>query len=506
MNNEKKRRDRRQMLIRVGAILLVLALLLGTVISALPVFADPARPEPKDQFEMEIQMLEAEQALHVVQRLRYHNRTGARLENVMFNLYANVYRRQETAPFEGAGLESAYPDGFAPGGLDMRRVQVNGQDAEWAVQGEDETYMRVACALKPGESADFLFEYYVLLPSCAGRFGAGSMDWRLTNFYPIPAVYLLGDFQLAPYGAIGEPFFSEIAEYTVRLTTPANYLVASSGVATAEQENGGLIWTIQGQDLREMDCVISRKYTEYTRESVSGVQLYAYGNGGSASKQALEIAERAINFFTDRLGSSGLQRFTLAESGFSGEFMARPGLAILSEGLFERGRGAELEYAVVNAAALQWTRYLVGSDAALEPWLSESMANYLTLLYYEHTYDHERFLQELNNQALDALRVTVPGNLTVDSAAERFNSQSEYDMIIRGRGAAVFHELRGAMGDEDFWAALRRYVQDNAGGIASIGDFAAALNENAQHTWDDFLMNQLYHIGDYVNQRIEWYE
>lgn len=148
----------------------------------------------------------------------------------------------------------------------------------------------------------------------------------------------------------------------------------------------------------------------------------------------------------------------------------------------------------------------MGSDASLEPWLSESMANYLTLLYYEETYGHDRFLEELNEQVLDSLRVTVPGNLTVDSAAERFNSQSEYDMIILGRGAAVFHELKGAMGDEAFWAALKRYFQDNAGGIVSIADFAAALNEGAEHTWDDFLMNQLYNIGDYVNQRIEWYE
>ena len=62
------------------------------------------------------------------------------------------------------------------------------------------------------------------------------------------------------------------------------------------------------------------------------------------------------------------------------------------------------------------------------------------------------------------------------------------------------------MGGEAFWAALKRYFQDNAGGIVSIADFAAALNEGAEHTWDDFLMNQLYNIGDYVNQRIEWYE
>ena len=39
---------------------------------------------------MEIQMLEDEQALHVVQRLTYHNRTGTDLESVMFNLYANI--------------------------------------------------------------------------------------------------------------------------------------------------------------------------------------------------------------------------------------------------------------------------------------------------------------------------------------------------------------------------------------------------------------------------------
>lgn len=507
MIDKKSRRDKRGLAIRVGAIFLVLALLLGMVISAIPAFAGPARPDPKDKFEMEIQMLEDEQALHVVQRLTYHNRTGTDLESVMFNLYANIYRRQESAPFEGANLESCYPDGFAPGGLDMQRVEVNGQTAEWAVQGDYEIFMRVECPLEDGDSAEFTFEYYVLLPACTGRFGVGDMDWRITNFYPVPAVYLLGDFQLEPYSAIGEPFFSEIADYSVTLDAPDTYLVASSGLATpGESENGRRTWTIEGQDLRELDMVISRKYTETTRQSGSGVQLYAYGNGTSASNRALEAADRAFGFFTEKLGESGLTRFTVAESGYYRDQMAKPGLAVISEELFERGQAEDLEYQVVNAVALQWTRFLVGSDASLEPWLSESMANYLTLLYYEETYGHDRFLEELNEQVLDSLRVTVPGNLTVDSAAERFNSQSEYDMIILGRGAAVFHELKGAMGGEAFWAALKRYFQDNAGGIVSIADFAAALNEGAEHTWDDFLMNQLYNIGDYVNQRIEWYE
>ena len=69
MIDKKSRRDKRGLAIRVGAIFLVLALLLGMVISAIPAFAGPARPDPKDKFEMEIQMLEDEQAANEMRQI-----------------------------------------------------------------------------------------------------------------------------------------------------------------------------------------------------------------------------------------------------------------------------------------------------------------------------------------------------------------------------------------------------------------------------------------------------
>ena len=107
---------------------------------------------------------------------------------------------------------------------------------------------------------------------------------------------------------------------------------------------------------------------------------------------------------------------------------------------------------------------------------------------------------------MPALRITIPGGLNVDSAADRFTSRSEFATIVIDRGVAVMHELRETMGDEAFFEGLRLYVQANAGGIASIADFAAAIDQASGSRLDEYLVAQLETISDYAGHDVQPYE
>ena len=127
-----------------------------------------------------------QQALRVTPRLVFPNRTGTRLDRVLFAVYANQFRRQSTVMYEDA--EALYA-GYLPGGVEFFSVAVNGRQAEWAVQGDGEWYRRVKCDRAPEERCEFTFVYDVLLTENAGCLGTDGDAWRLSGFYPTRCVW-----------------------------------------------------------------------------------------------------------------------------------------------------------------------------------------------------------------------------------------------------------------------------------------------------------------------------
>ena len=76
---------------------------------------------------------------------------------------------------------------------------------------------------------------------------------------------------------------------------------------------------------------------------------------------------------------------------------------------------------------------------------------------------------------------------------------------MKDRGAAVFHELRTAMGREDLIAGLRRfYEMGSDGAVLTEMDLVDALDAASGGHWEKFLTDWVFNIGDYVNQTIDW--
>ena len=103
-----------------------------------------------------------------------------------------------------------------------------------------------------------------------------------------------------------------------------------------------------------------------------------------------------------------------------------------------------------------------------------------------------------------ALQLTIPGGLVVTSDAALFTS-SEYDIVVRDRGAAVFHELRTAMGREELIAGLRAfYALGRQTDVLTEMDLVRCLDEASGGSWEKFLTDWVFNVGDYVNQTIDW--
>ena len=118
----------------------------------------------------------------------------------------------------------------------------------------------------------------------------------------------------------------------------------------------------------------------------------------------------------------------------------------------------------------------------------------------------DAFLKAVNREWVPALQQTVPGGLRLTTDAAMFNAR-EYDVVVLKRGAVVLHELRLAMGLESLLDGLRRFYEMGADGhILTEMDLVAAMDAATGQSWEAFLTDWAFNVGDYANQTIDWFE
>ena len=128
------------------------------------------------------------------------------------------------------------------------------------------------------------------------------------------------------------------------------------------------------------------------------------------------------------------------------------------------------------------------------------------LLAIEETRGYDAFVKALNDQVLDALKITIPGGLYVTASADLFESDT-YRLIVRDRGAVVMHEMRVAMGRENLIAVLRTFYEKGLRqNVLGEYDLVDAMNEVTGGDWEEFLTDWLFNVDDYVDQQMDYYE
>ena len=138
--------------------------------------------------------------------------------------------------------------------------------------------------------------------------------------------------------------------------------------------------------------------------------------------------------------------------------------------------------------------------------MSDAVCEYLSYLMIEELDGRNAFLKSINSDWVDSLQLTIPGGLTVTSDAGLFD-EKEYEIVVRRRGAVVMHELRNAMGREEMLAGLKHfYEMGKDGHTLSELELVDAFDTVSGGSWESFLTDWVFNVGDYVNQNIDWFE
>lgn len=498
MNKKQKR------LVRLIAVILAALLVFSAVISAVISFAY-AEEAPANQCELTMEYLNEEQALRMSQRLVYINTSGRKLDRVVFYAPANMFRRQSALFYEGAALGQAFPNGYLPGGIDLTGVRVNGEDTDWGYQGSEETYLRVACDLEPGETCEFTFDYYLLLTVNGAFLGVSKGECRLSDFYFAPATTdAEGEFILNMATSYTRYIDTPAADFTARITLPGDLILSTSGIESCtENENKTRTWNVQAQAIRDFAMVISQDLKESIAASASGVELRLHTDMKKAGEQVLKTAIEAIDSCENWFGPLPFRQIDIVQTDYMPGPLPHTACLWLPKSLLKEG-GRALDHAVRAFIAQQYFGRSAWVHPASDAWLSDSVSEFLAYLTLEEQSGHDAYLTALNEDLVDALQLTIPGGLVVSSDASLF-TEYEYDIVVRKRGAVVFHELYTAMERENLISALKLFHEKGLLVDAlSEMDLVNALEEASGKSWKNYLTDWVFNVGDYVNQDIFW--
>ena len=488
-------------IVRILALVLALLLAGGAVVSALIMASAEGQPQ-RDAYELSIELCEEEQALRVSQRLVYTNHTGAFLDSVLFCVYGNMFRRESALVYSSEDFETIFPEGFAPGGIAFTSVTVDGQAADWGVQGSGELFLRVGCALEAGQACEFGFEYVVLFSRNNASLGLGETDARFSGFYPVAAMHDGMDFVTNAPLSFARTLFAPAADYVVELLLPKGWEPACAGaVVKGEEQEDKVRWHAE-LTAHEFAFSCSRRWRANAAQTDAGTRIQILSNARGGARRALGCAKETLECFEAWFGPLPGGSITLAQSDYPLDGMSFDGLIWLSEALFDDAEA--LRRQIRFRIAQQYFGIGACVDPVADAWLSDAVSMYAAFLALEATSGEEAYLRALNREIVPALQLTMPGGLEITSAANLF-SAGEYRLIVLDRGTAVLHELRGAMGREALIEGLRLFWQKGRE-KEPLGevDFVDAIDAASGGSWASFLTDWLFNIEDYAKQDIDW--
>ncbi|AAM25813.1 aminopeptidase N [Caldanaerobacter subterraneus subsp. tengcongensis MB4] len=412
--------------------------------------------------------------VEAVQTVRYVNTTGASLKEICFHLYPNAFKSEENLPFTKEELPFVYPEGFAPGFIEIEKVTINGLPAVYTLEEPNDEILRLTLPreIKKGESVNIKMQYKVKLPPARSRFGYGKNTVQLGNWYPILSVYDKNGWNNDPYYIFGDPFYSDIADYKVELTVPEKFVVACTGEEKEQKvEKGSKKLVIEAHKVRDFAIVMSDKF-KVIEQVVDGIKVKSYYFTEGYGDKVLKFASDAIKFYNDYIGKYPYKEYSVVETDFYMGGMEYPQLVMISKDLYNKANLFNLEYVIAHETAHQWWYALVGNNQIRESWLDEGLTEYTTLLYIERYYGKAT--------AEEIYRLVIEGgfNKFVNNSADTsfaktladFKEWKEYTNIAYNKGAMVFYNLRKLIGDEDFKKVLQTYYEKYKYKIATTQD------------------------------------
>ena len=430
--------------------------------------------------------------------LNYTNRTDTTLSFLCFHLYPKAFSAGAVnKPVSTLNEKKAYPNGFSAGDIVINKVLVNGVEAEHEFNGVDNNILKVFLGfeLEPLDKVNVEISFTVQVPNINHRFGYGENAVNLANFYPIVAVFENGEFITDPYNSNGDPFYSDMANYEVKITVPSNYVLASTGTQNSRvNSDENSTYYLSAKTVRDFAIVLSTKFEVLTDTVDDTIVSYYYYNDENATEN-LQTALDSVRTFNELFGKYPYKTLNIVKTNFVHGGMEYPNLVYISDEV----TGADYKNVIVHEIAHQWWYGVVGSNAFRHAWLDEGLTEYSTALFYEanpeYGIDYNELIKSTNNSYVTFvdLYTEILGKLdtSMNRYVDGYSTEPEYVYMTYVKGMLLFDNLREVVGKNNFMDGLKLYYSSNAFKNVNPDNFILAMEKASKRELKSYINSWL---------------
>lgn len=290
-------------------------------------------PQNINKYNIIASFNEESKVLTAEQNVKYVNSSNTTLNCVMFNLYPNVFSEGvKNSPVSLSSYTKAYPNGASYGNITIKEVMVNEVYSSFTIEGEDKTFLKIPLnkALYPDECVNIFISFEDVLPNVLHRYGYGENTYNFGNFYPIACVYNNG-WECNPYTSNGDPFYSEVSNYDVKLTINSDFIIAHTGNQVKKEYIGkSTKYSISAQAVRDFAFVISKEFSIIAATYENVEVKYFYFNDENY-KTSLQAGIDSIKTFNKLFGEYPYSTLHIVQSNFIHGGMEYPNLIYIQQ-------------------------------------------------------------------------------------------------------------------------------------------------------------------------------
>lgn len=457
------------------------------------------------------------------EKVVFYNDTDKAFSELNFNLFMNAYR--EGAKYSGVPEDGFY-DGESYGDIKIEKVCQNGENIDFEIGGEDENLLIVKLNEKVAskKSVEVEVAFTTTFSKNISRTGITPSTVNMCHFYPILCGISNGEFYECKYYQLGDPFFSDCANYNVTLTLDNEYKVASSGQLKNEtNKNDKNTYTYSIEKARSFCFVVSKEFN-VKEDTSSGVDVKYYYLDDGKSELTLDLAVRSIKTFSEMFGEYPYKTLSVVETPFDGSGMEYPALVYVQQGLLDETNKDFYNGTVIHEIAHEWWSMVVGNNEIEYPFLDEGLAEYSVALFYEKNADlatsfKEKYDVELKassredfildkesdyfsiigglssisskilNDFYAVTKMTYPISFYYkDGKVVEYGSNHSY-IIAYVKATLLQENLRKKIGDEKYFEGIKNYYKDFAFKNATPSDLSsefAKLDIQSKEFFDDY--------------------
>ena len=401
------------------------------------------------------------------QTIRYYNKTGSNLSDLVLSVQPNLYNNAFT-------LNSISQDGTALTSytLSGQRLTVN---------------LNQPIASNAATTITLNFNLTIPAKGANDVFGYDFNQINLTDWYPF-IVPNRGGWILHDPMPWGEHLMYDASDIELNIKTDSGVTLA---VGASPESNGE--WTrYRMYGTRTLAISASNEFV--VKETAIGnvtIRSYYFNGYQTAGDDMLIYASEAVETFSAQFSPYPHQTLAIVQTDMD-DGMEYDGLVFLATDFYSQYTGSSrsnLTTIGVHEIAHQWWYSLVGSDHALEPWLDEALSTYSERIFYENNYPS-------NISWWWQFRVNYfkPTGY-VDGSIYDYGSFRAYTNAVYFRGALFLDEMRERMGYGNFSKFIQTYATRYANSHTTGADFFALAREIVNVSYDDLIGN--YFSGSY---------